>query len=92
MADPVNGAPCTRCRGRQEIVFTHRDGQRSVVSCWACETPGAPYDAGRGQSLTVADHPAVRDSGLCRFCLGAGVVVTSLLGYAESACPACGTD
>lgn len=42
----------------------------------------------RGRPPAVWEHPAVRGSGLCPHCLGAGVVVAGG-SYAEAPCPVC---
>ncbi|MQY09824.1 hypothetical protein [Actinomadura macrotermitis] len=98
MADPWNGSSCAQCKGRGEVAFIRRDGYWSSVKCWVCEGAGRPSAQGprppfhadepRGPLPPISDHPAVRDSGLCRVCLGAGVVVTART-YAEADCPAC---
>lgn len=98
MTDPWESQPCATCKGRGEVMFV-RGEHRSSVKCWDCDgggrTGARPEQRGYGPPLEealrpVADHPAVRASGLCGTCLGARVVVISGT-FVETPCPACTT-
>ncbi|MFI0483162.1 hypothetical protein [Actinomadura sp. 9N215] len=69
---------CMYCHGRKVVGGEHEpadDGRRFDVR-------------GNGPLPPVWEHPAVRASGLCTHCLGAGVVVAEG-SYAEAPCPVC---
>ncbi|TMQ90895.1 hypothetical protein ETD83_33380 [Actinomadura soli] len=79
---------CMFCHGRKVVSGEHEpadDGSRG---------PGWPGEAEEhdarvhGPLPPVWEHPAVRGSGLCTHCLGAGVVVSEG-SYAEAPCPVC---
>ncbi|WUH97138.1 hypothetical protein OHR68_26825 [Spirillospora sp. NBC_00431] len=83
---------CMFCHGRKVVGGGRgpRDGgTRYNAQGWKVPEDGETYDAQvHGPLPPVWEHPAVRSSGLCTRCLGAGVVVAEGT-YAEAPCPVC---
>lgn len=83
---------CRFCHGRKVVGGEDEpaeDGPRYNARGWKIPEEGEEYDpAVHGPLPPAGDHPAVRHSGLCRTCLGAGVVVAEGT-YAEAPCPDC---
>ncbi|GAA4240514.1 hypothetical protein GCM10022254_65450 [Actinomadura meridiana] len=87
-----NEIECPECGGTGE----QRLGPLQLL-CQYCHgrrvVGGTPRNAPQGDEdhdplPPVWEHPAVRSSGLCTHCLGAGVVVAEGT-YAEAPCPVC---
>ncbi|MFI0373101.1 hypothetical protein ACH35V_35015 [Actinomadura sp. 1N219] len=79
---------CMFCHGRK-VVGGEREPADDGPRHRLFPGEGGEYDAqAHGPLPPVWDHPAVRGSGLCTHCLGAGVVVAEG-SYAEAPCPVC---
>jgi hypothetical protein len=83
---------CRFCHGRKVVGGDHEPaegGPRYNARGWKIPEEGEEYDpAVHGPLPPASDHPAVRESGLCLLCLGAGVVVAEGT-YVETPCPVC---
>ena len=71
---------CAFCHGRKVV-----GGDRGRAGDGPSHQRG---EGAAGRLPAVWEHPAVRGSGLCPHCLGAGVVVAGA-SYTEAPCPAC---
>lgn len=83
---------CRFCQGRGKVggEFEPAEGGHQRTDGYRNPVEGEEYDPDvHGPLPAVGTHPAVIGSGLCTTCLGARVVVGSML--AEVPCPACST-
>ncbi|WP_147339525.1 hypothetical protein [Actinomadura spongiicola] len=77
---------CPECGGTGE----ERLGSLRLLCalCQGRKQVGGNTEPPDDEPRAVWEHPAVRSSGLCPHCLGAGVVVAGG-NYAEAPCPVC---